>query len=85
MNYLILAADLTKRETLRLARFFGITLPAAFISLLSAALIAGAIAALSPPAIAFVAFFTTVRAAFLRDMLTTRFFSVIRIRFFDDL
>jgi hypothetical protein len=83
--FAILLAALTKRLTLRLARFFGITLPAAFINLLSATLTADIACALSPDAIAFTAFLTSVLVAFLRAMFASRFFSVVRIRFFADL
>jgi hypothetical protein len=86
LDYLTaLFAALTKRDTLRLARFFGMTLPAALISFDSAALTAGSIAALSFDSIAFAAFLTIVRVAFLRDMFTLRLFSVTRTRFFADL
>ena len=78
-------AALVRRDTLRLARFFGMTLFAAFINLLSADFNAGAIAAASFDSMALIAFFTTVRVAFLREMFTLRFFSVIRIRFLLDL
>jgi len=73
------------RETLRLARFFGMTLPAAFISLDSAVLTAGWIAALSLDSIAFTAFLTAVRVKDFRAAFTWRFFSVTRIRFLLDL
>jgi hypothetical protein len=80
-----LFAAFTRRETFRLARFFGMTFPAAFINFDSAAFTAGAIAALSFDSIAFTAFLTSVRVAFLRDMFTLRLLSVTKMRFFDDL
>jgi hypothetical protein len=79
------AAALTKRDIFRLARFFGMTLPAALASLDSAARIAGAIFAASLDSMAAVAALTTVRVAFLRTMLTLRRFSLTKTRFLDDL
>ena len=76
---------LVKRETLRDARFFGITLPAAFIILLSAERTAFTAASLSPDAIALTAFLFSVFMALRRAVLTAFFFAVTKILFFDDL
>ena len=81
--FAILFAALVNLLTLRLARFFGITL--LFIILLSALRTAVVATALSPDATAFTAFLISVRIAFLRTIFTLRFFSVVRIRFFADL
>jgi hypothetical protein len=85
VNYDNLAAALVKRDTLREARFFGITLPAAFIILLSALRTAATAAALSPDAIAFTAFLFSVLTALRRAVLTAFFFAVTKILFLDDL
>lgn len=73
------------RDTLRAARFLGIVFPADFMILLSALRTASAAAALSPPDIAFNAFFTKVLTADLRAVLTVFFFFVTKMRFFADL
>ena len=83
--YANFAAARVKRETLRAARFFGITLPAAFIILLSALRTAATAAALSPDAIALMAFLFSVLIALRRAVLTAFFFSVTKILFLDDL
>ncbi len=84
-DYANLAAALVKRETLRDARFFGIVLPAAFIILLSALRTAATAAALSPDAIALMAFLFSVFTALRRAVLTAFFFAVTKILFLDDL
>lgn len=83
--YAILAAARVKRETLRDARFFGIVLPAAFIILLSALRTAATAAALSPDAIALMAFLFSVLTALRRAVFTAFFFAVTKILFLDDL
>jgi len=83
--YFIFAAAFARRDTLRLARFFGMVLPADFMIFDSALRVAVAASALSPDATALVAFLISVRTAFLRAIFTTRFFSDTRMRFFDDL
>ena len=84
-SYAILAAARVKRETLRDARFFGIVLPAAFIILLSALRTAATAAALSPDAIALMAFLFSVLTALRRAVFTAFFFAVTKILFLDDL
>ena len=85
VNYAILAAARVKRETLREARFFGIVLPAAFIILLSALRTAAIAAALSPEAMALIAFLFSVLTALRRAVFTAFFFAVTKILFLDDL
>ena len=84
-SYAILATFLVRREILRAARFFGITLPADFINLLSAARVALTAAALSPDSIALTDFLTAVLTALRRAVLTAFFFSVTKILFLQDL
>lgn len=84
-HYAILAAARVRRETLREARFFGIVLPAAFIILLSALRTATTAAALSPDAMAFIAFLFSVLTALRRAVFTAFFFAVTKILFLDDL
>jgi hypothetical protein len=76
---------LARRETLRAARFLGITLPAAFIILLSALRTAATAAALSPEAIALMAFLFSVLTALRRAVFTAFFLAVTKILFLDDL
>lgn len=76
---------LVKRETLRAARLFGITLPAAFIILLSALRTAVVATALSPVAIADNAFLVSVFTALRRAVLIAFFLIVTKILFFADL
>jgi hypothetical protein len=83
--YAIFATFLVRREILRAARFFGITLPADFINLLSAARVAATAATLSPDSIALTAFLVAVLTALRRAVLTTFFFSVTKTLFFADL
>ena len=85
LGYAILATFLAKRETLRAARYFGITLPAAFIILLSALRTAVVAAALSPVAIAANAFLVSVFTALRRAVLIAFFLIVTKILFLDDL
>ena len=85
VNYAIFAAARVKRETLREARFFGIVLPAAFIILLSALRTAAIAAALSPEAMALIAFLFSVLTALRRAVFTAFFFAVTKILFLDDL
>jgi len=85
LTYFAFAADFTKREIFRLARFFGIIRFAALASALSAPFNATAIFAASLLAIAATAFFTAVFVADFFAVFTTRRFSVIKIRFLDDL
>ena len=80
-----MATFLVKREILRAARFLGITLPADFIILLSAARAAFVAATLSPDSTATKTFFVAVFTALRRELLTEFFFSVTRILFLDDL
>jgi len=84
-NYAILATFLVKREILRAARFFGITLPADFINLLSALRVAATAAVLSPDSIALIAFLVAVLTALRRAVFTAFFFSVTKTLFLDDL
>ena len=84
-HYAIFAAARVKRETLREARFFGIVLPAAFIILLSALRTAATAAALSPDAMALIAFLFSVLTALRRAVFTAFFFAVTKILFLDDL
>lgn len=83
--YANFAAARVKRETLRAARFFGMTLPAAFIILLSALRTAAIAAVLSPDAIALTAFLFSVLTALRRAVFTAFFFAVTKILFLDDL
>ena len=83
--YASLAAARVKRETLRAARFLGITLPAAFIILLSALRTAATAATLSPDAIALIAFLFSVFTALRRAVFTAFFFAVTNTLFLDDL
>ena len=83
--YAIFATFLVNLEILRDARFFGITFPADFISLLSAARVAETAAALSPDSIALIAFLVAVLTALRRAVFTTFFFSVTKTLFLDDL
>lgn len=84
-DYANLAAARVKRETLREARFFGIVLPAAFIILLSALRTAATAAALSPDAMARIAFLFSVLTALRRAVFTAFFFAVTKTLFLDDL
>lgn len=84
-HYANLAAARVKRETLRDARFFGIVLPAAFIILLSALRTAVTAAALSPDAMARMAFLVSVLTALRRAVFTAFFFAVTNTLFLDDL
>ena len=84
-TYANFAAARVKRETLRAARFFGITLPAAFIILLSALRTAATAAALSPDAIALMAFLFSVFTALRRAVFIAFFFAVTKTLFLDDL
>lgn len=84
-DYAILATARVRRETLREARFFGIVLPAAFIILLSALRTATTAAALSPDAMAFIAFLFSVLTALRRAVFTAFFFAVTNTLFLDDL
>jgi len=73
------------RETLRLARFFGITLPAPFMIFDSATLMSVVACSLLPPVIAVKAFLINVFIADLRAVLTLFFFALTLMRFFADL
>ena len=84
-DYANFAAARVKRETLRDARFFGIVLPAAFIILLSALRTAVTAAALSPDAMARMAFLVSVLTALRRAVFTAFFFAVTNTLFLDDL
>lgn len=84
-NYAIFATFLVRREILRAARFFGITLPAAFMILLSALRVAATAAALSPDSIACNAFLEAVFTTLRRDVLIAFFLAVTKILFSDDL
>ena len=84
-DYAIFATFLAKREILRDARFFGITFPADFISLLSAVRVAATAAALSPDSMALTAFLVAVLTTLRRAVFTAFFFSVTKILFLDDL
>lgn len=84
-NYAILETFFAKREILRAARFFGITLPADFIILLSALRAAAVAAALSPDSIATKAFLVAVLTALRRAVFTAFFLAVTKILFSDDL
>ena len=83
--YAILATRFVRREILRAARFFGITLPADFMILLSALRIAAVAAALSPDSTATNTFFAAVFTTLRRELFTAFFFSVTKILFLDDL
>ena len=85
VHYAIAATFLVKREILRAARFFGITLPADFIILLSALRAAATAAALSPDSTATNTFFAAVLTALRRDVLIAFFLADTKILFSDDL
>ena len=84
-NYAIFATRFVKREILRAARFFGITLPADFIIRLSALRKAVVAAALSPDSTATKTFFAAVLTVLRRELFTAFFLAVTRILFLDDL
>ena len=83
--YAIFAAFFVKREILRDARFFGMILPADFISLLSAARVAAIADALSPDSIALTAFLVAVLTTLRRAVFTAFFFPVTKTLFLADL
>jgi len=84
-HYAIFATFLVRREILRAARFFGMTLPADFMILDSALRAAVVAAALSPDAIAVNAFLVAVFTTLRRDVLIAFFLAVTKILFSDDL
>ena len=83
--YAILETFLAKREILRAARFFGITLPADFMILLSALRAAVVAAALSPDSMATNAFLVAVFTALRRAVLIAFFLAETKTLFSDDL
>lgn len=76
---------LAKREILRAARFFGITLPADFMILLSALRAAVVAAVLSPDSMATNAFLVAVFTALRRAVLIAFFLAETKTLFSDDL